>query len=134
MSGSWIASRPRLEHLLIDADIHPDAIELLELAGFRINEARKQPDIDIRFDTSVVRWARRNRHIVLCHDQHRDRATNQYLYPEIYTRGGRVLRVGGTNSQDPLLVLAKVVIHGDVWRRFFKDHKNGSPSYTLRSA
>ena len=125
MSGSWTDNRPRLERLLIDADVHPDAIELLEIAGFRITEARKQPEIDIRADTSLVRWARRNRHIVVCHDQHRDRATNQYLYPEIYQRGGRVLRVGGDNSQDPLIVLAKVVIHGDTWRRFFNEHKSG---------
>jgi hypothetical protein len=79
-------------------------------------------DVDIRNDTAIVRWARRHRHILLCHDKHKDRKTNQYLYPEIYHRGGKVIRIGGDSSQDPVTALGKLLVHREEWHAFFAQH------------
>ena len=112
---------PKLERLLLDGDINAELEPLLMVVGFRTTWAR-QVNVNIRNDTSIVRWARRHRHIVLCHDKHKDRKTNQYLYPEIYHRGGKVIRIGGDSSQHPLTALGKLLAHREEWRAFFAQH------------
>jgi hypothetical protein len=112
---------PKLERLLLDGDINAELEPLLRAVGFR-TESAYRIDANIRSDTALIRWARRNRYIFVCHDRLRDRKTNQYVYPEIYHHGGKVIRIGGDPSQDPLTALGKVLLHREKWREFFAEH------------
>jgi hypothetical protein len=112
---------PKLERLLLDGDINAELEPLLRAVGFR-TESAYRIDANIRSDTALIRWARRNRYIFVCHDRLRDRKTNQYVYPEIYHYGGKVIRIGGDSSQGPLTALGKIVLHREKWREFFAEH------------
>jgi hypothetical protein len=120
MSDSLIERR-KLEKFLLDGDVKIELQALLGAVGFTTEVAKNVP-VNIRNDSALVRYARENGYILVCHDKHRDRKTNQHLYPEIYHRGGQVLRISGNGSQDPLLSLGKVLIHRELWRRFFAEH------------
>jgi hypothetical protein len=107
--------------LLLDADINPELERVLQAVGFA-TESALRIGIDVRDDTALLRWARKNRYILVCHDRHRDRRTNQQFYPEIYHRGGRVIQISGDSGQDLLTALGKVLVHREKWRDFFKDN------------
>lgn len=117
MPTSDISTKPRrLESLLLDDDVNVRLEPLLRAVGFRTQSARR---IQVRSDVALVRWARQHRHILVCHDKYKDRKTNQYLYPEIYHRGGQVLRISGRPGQDVLTSLGKILIHREAWRDKF---------------
>ncbi len=88
-------------------------------------ESALRVDVNVRDDRAVLRWARRRRRILVCHDKHRDRATNQYLFPELYYRGGKVIRIHGSPEQDPLQALGKILLHRSKWLEFFKTYGRG---------
>ena len=82
-------------------------------------------DLLIQDDVEVLRYARRRRRILVCHDKHADRATQWRLFPELYHNGGRILRIGGDSSQSLILALGKVLIHYEAWSAWFESNPNG---------
>ena len=112
---------PRLERLLLDADLDVDIQPYLEAVGFQTHFAL-HIEADERDDVALLRWARENDHILVCHDKHKDRSTRLELYPELYTNGGRILRITGDSSQDVLTALGKILINREKWRTWFKDN------------
>ena len=86
--------RPQLERFLLDEDTTPDLENILRLLGFRTEHARRVEE-DLTDDVEVLRWARKHRRILVCHDQHDDHATKLAWNPEIGTRGGRVIEIRG---------------------------------------
>ena len=115
---------PRLEKLLLDGDIDPELGDYLKAVGFDVQLAPRDNPI-IQDDVEVLRFARRRRRILVCHDKHADRATQFRLFPELYHHGGRILRIGGDSSQSLLTALGKVLIHYEDWSAWFKDHPSG---------
>jgi len=79
-------------------------------------------DVDTRNDTAINRWARAHDYILVCHDKHKRRETRMDLYPDIYENGGKILRVGGEPSQDPLVVVGRVLVHLEEWRSSFEEN------------
>ena len=73
---------PRLERLLLDTDLDVDIQPYLEAVGFQTHFAL-HVDADERDDVALVRWARENCYILVCHDKHKDRTTRLELYPEL---------------------------------------------------
>jgi hypothetical protein len=76
-----------------------------------------------------VRWAKRNRYILVCHDGYKERFTRQDLYPELHNRGGQVIRVTTPKGrkQDPLTVVGKIIASrlepSGGWRTFFDEYQ-----------
>jgi hypothetical protein len=112
---------PRLERLLLDCDISHELEPLLQAVGFRPKFAQKM-GLDGREDTDVLRWARRHRYILVCHDRHRDRRTQLSLFIEIRKNGGKIIEISGHTGQDPLTALGKLIVHRERWRQFFNDN------------
>lgn len=73
----------------------------------------------------MLRLARKQRRIMVCHDQHKDKSTRRELFTEVYNNGGKVIRISGDSSQDSLLSLAKILMHRAEWRAFFAAEKDG---------
>lgn len=122
MRTSSIQRLPKLERLLLDADVNPELIPLLRAIGFHA-EFASSLRVNIRNDTSLLRWARRNRYFLVCHDKFKDKQTRVELYPEIYHRGGRIIQIGGGPSQDPYKSLAKLLMHRQEWLEWFKENE-----------
>ena len=112
---------PRLERLLLDTDLDVDIQPYLEAVGFQTHFAL-HVDADERDDVALVRWARENCHILVCHDKHKDRTTRLELYPELKAKGGHILRITGDSSQDVLTALGKILVNREKWRAWFKDN------------
>ena len=112
--------RAKLPRLLLDGDVPAPTQRLIQAVGFSVVIARHIPSIDIQSDVSVVRYARKHRLVVICFDKHRDRKTNQDLYPELHRRGGKIVKIGGNPSQHPLTALGKLLFHRDAWMEWFK--------------
>ena len=116
---------PRLQRLLLDGDIDPELADYLRAVGFEVLLApRDNPGI-IEDDVEVLRYARRRRRILECHDKFGDRATQLRLFPEMYHNGGRVLRIGGDSSQSLVGALGKVLVHHEQWIRWFEENPHG---------
>ena len=115
---------PRLERLLLDGDIDPELGDYLRAVGFNVRFAPRDNPI-IEDDVKVLRLARRQNRILVCHDKHSDRSTRLRLYPEIYNRRGNILHIGGDSSQPLVTALGKVVVHYEHWSAWFKAHPNG---------
>ena len=116
---------PRLERLLLDGDVDPELSDYLRAVGFQVEMApRDNPDV-IQNDVALLRFARAQRRILVCHDQHRDRATQLRLFPEIYNRGGNIITIGGDSSQPLLLALGKILVHHREWANWFLEHPQG---------
>ncbi len=110
---------PKLERLLLDTDINVELEPLLKAVGFR-TEFALRVGVDIRKDTAILRWARRHRYILVCRDKYGDRQTQVQLFPELYRNGGKVIRIGGSPSQDVYTSLGKILLHRQEWIEWFK--------------
>lgn len=64
--------------------------------------------------------ARKLRRIMVCHDKFMDKATRLELFQEVYKSGGKIIKISGDSSQDPLTALGKVLAQRERWREFFK--------------
>ena len=114
-------SLPPLEHLLLDTDIDVGIRPYLEAIGFRVKFAL-DVGVNVRSDTAILRWARENDHFLVCHDKHKDKSTRLELYPELYERGGRIIRVAGDSSQDELTAVGKILVHREKWAAWFAEN------------
>lgn len=112
---------PRLERLLLDADLDVEIQPYLDAVGFKTQFAL-DVEASERDDVALLRWARENGHILVCHDKHKDRSTRLELYPELKTNGGHILRITGDSSQDVLTALGKVLVNREKWRAWFEDN------------
>lgn len=112
---------PRLERLLLDTDVNVELEPLLQAVGFR-TEFALRVGVDIRKDTAILRWARRHRYILVCHDKYRDKETQLELFPELYHNGGRIIRIGGKPGQDIYASLGKILLHRQEWIEWFKEN------------
>jgi hypothetical protein len=98
-------------------------VDLLNRVGFR---AQSILALDIENnDVEALKWARRNRCILVCHDQHKDTQTRYAFHEEMYRRGGKVIRIGGEPGQDPLFALGKILAQRPAWQRHFEEHPSG---------
>ncbi len=110
---------PRLERLLLDADLDVEIQPYLEAVGFQTQFALTI-SADHRSDVDLLRWARTNDHILVCHDQHKDRSTRIELFPELKVNGGRILRITGDSSQDVLTAVGKILVNREKWSSWFE--------------
>ena len=115
---------PKLERLLLDGDVDPELADYLKAVGFDVLLAPRNNPL-IRDDVQVLRYARRRRRIVVCHDRHRDLESELELFPEIYHNGGRILRITGDSSQSLVLALGKITLHFEEWSEWFKANPQG---------
>ena len=115
------SSLPRLERLLLDGDVNAYLERYLTAIGFDVVFAT-QVDVDIHDDTAILKWARRRRRIMVCHDKFRDGQTRIKLFQEVYTNGGRIIRIGGKPDQPPLTSLGKILVHRRDWLDFFSEN------------
>ncbi len=113
---------PKLEQLLLDADLDVSIQPYLEAVGFQTQFAL-QIDADERKDVALLRWARENQYILVCHDKHKDKTTRLELYPELKANGGKILRITGDSSQDVLTALGKILVSREKWRAWFEDNE-----------
>lgn len=111
--------------MLLDGDIDPELADYLQAVGFDVQFAPRDNPTIIEDDVAVLRFARRRRRILVCHDQHGDRATQLRLFPELYHNGGRVLRIGGDSSQPLVGALGKVLAHHAEWSQWFMTNPHG---------
>ena len=106
---------------MLDTDVSAEAGPYLTAIGFRVKFAL-HTGANVRSDTALLRWARRNRHIFVCHDKHKDGTTRQELFPEIARNGGKALRIGGRPGQDPIVSAGKLLANRDKWLAFFAEN------------
>lgn len=121
MKNSSTQGLPKLERLLLDADVNVELEPLLRAIGFRPKFAL-QVGVNIRSDVDILRWARRHGSILVCHDKFRDNQTRVELYPELYHRGGKIIQIGGGPDQDPYTSLGKILLSREEWAEWFKNH------------
>ena len=107
--------------MLLDADLDVEIQPYLEAVGFQTQFALSI-SADHRSDVDLLRWARNNDHILVCHDKHRDRTTRLELYPELKANGGRILRITGDSSQPVLTAVGKILVNREKWRAWFEDN------------
>ena len=125
---------------MLDGDIDPELANYLRAVGFDVQLAPRDNPQVIENDVAVLRYARRRRRIVVCHDRHKDLESEMQLFPEIYNNGGRILRIGGDSSQPLVLALGKVLVHYDKWSEWFRSNPQGgrvtvhSNKYTTTTA
>ena len=120
-SDSLTLPSQNLEPLLLDGDIDPELAGYLQAVGFEVCFAPRGSNL-IRDDVKVLRLARKQGRILVCHDQHRDKETKLRLYPELYSRGGKILQIGGDSSQKVLTALGKILLWRENWEPWFKDN------------
>lgn len=112
---------PKLERLLLDADLDVEIRPYLDAVGFQTRFAL-EIDADERSDVALLRWARENNYILVCHDKFRDRTTRLELYPELNSNGGRILRITGDSSQDVITAAGKIIVNREKWLNWFEDN------------
>ena len=115
---------PRLERLLLDGDIDPELADYLRAVGFDVHFAPRNDPI-IEDDVQVLRYARRRRRILVCHDKHQGLDSELRLFPEMYNNAGRILRIGGDSSQPLLGALGKILVHYGQWAEWFRSNPHG---------
>lgn len=111
----------KLERLLLDGDIDPELAIYLRAVGFKVRFAPRGSSL-IRDDVKVLRLARKQGRILVCHDQHSDKETRLRLYPELHTHGGKILQIGGDSSQWVLTALGKVLVWREQWEPWFRQN------------
>ena len=109
----------------MDGDIDPELAYYLRAVGFDVQLAPRDNPQVIENDVEVLRYARKRRRIVVCHDRYKDRESELKLFPEIYNNRGRILRIGGNSSQPLILALGKVIVHYDDWSKWFSSNPQG---------
>ena len=107
--------------MLLDADLDVEMQPYLEAVGFQTRFAL-HVSADHRSDVALLRWARSNGHILVCHDKFKDRTTRLELYPELKANGGRILRVTGNSSQHVLTAVGKILVNRENWRPWFQEN------------
>lgn len=114
-------SLPKLERLLIDADVKPTLLAYLKAVGFNMAWVR-EAKVNIHSDRALVAFARHYHRILVCHDRHKDmkKETRIQICLEIYEKGGQVLQVAGSPGQPALTTLGKILIHREKWLDFFR--------------
>ena len=106
----------------------------MQVLGFDIEFAPRVTDVTN--DTRLLRWARKRKYILVRHDRTADKSTRLELFPEIYRNGGRIIQVSGDSSQDPLIVVGKLLANMDKWCEWFAENDGivrvgrGDPRYT----
>ena len=110
-----------LDKLLLDGDTDPELALYLRAVGYDVAFAPRGGST-IRDDVRVLRLARKQGRILVCHDAHRDRETQLRLFPELYHRGGKILQIKGDSSQDLLTALGKVITWQLEWSHWFSEH------------
>lgn len=108
----------KLERLLLDTDVNANLIRYLRVVGFNVLFARKVK-VNVRDDAAIVRWARRHKRILVCHDKYQNREHKIRVFNEIYKHGGHVIQVAGGSDQDILTSLGKILVNREEWTRFF---------------
>ena len=116
---------PKLERLLLDADVNALLVPFLEAVGFDVLFAPKVQDVDIHDDAAIVKWARHHRRYLVCHDKFRDKQTRLKLYFEVFENGGPIIQINGGPQQHPLVSLGKMLVHRQKWLNFFEQHEDG---------
>lgn len=112
---------PKLERLLLDTDVNVELEPLLKAVGFR-TEFALRVGVNIRKDVDILRWARRYRYILVCHDKYRDKETQLDIYPELFHNGGKIIRLGGKPGEDIYTSLAKILINRKEWVEWFNEN------------
>lgn len=112
---------PRLERLVLDADVNARVLRYLSAIGFDVVLA-SGTGINVRDDTGIVRWARRNRRILVAHDRWKDRKTKFKVFNEIHRNGGKAIQVRGGPQQHELSTVGKIIANRQKWLLFFKDN------------
>ena len=120
-SNSSVPQLPKLERLLLDGDIDPELAGYLRAVGFEVRFAPRGSML-IRDDVEVLRLARKQGRILVCHDQHSDKETRLRLYPELRSHGGRILQIGGDSSQMALTALGKILAWRENWGPWFREN------------
>ncbi len=100
---------PKLERLLIDADVRPTVMPYLKAVGFDAVSVLRVK-VNHRDDVAIVKYARHYNRIVVCHDRHKDQVRYQ-MYQEIFKRGGRIIEIGGHNGKPELTSVGKILVH-----------------------
>ena len=118
MNNSSVPQSLPLDKLLLDGDTDPELAVYLRAVGYDVAFVPRGGST-IRDDVEVLRMARRQGRILVCHDAHRDTATQLRLYPELYHRGGKILQIRGDSSQDLLTALGKVITWRLEWSNWF---------------
>lgn len=112
---------PRLERLLLDADVNVGLEPLLRAVGFRTEFAFRV--VNVRSDRDILQWARRHRYIYVCHDKFGDKQTRLEIYPEIFYHGGKVIQITGGPQQNLYVSLGKLLIHREKWVEWFQSNE-----------
>ena len=73
---------------MLDGDIDPELADYLRAVGFDVALVPRDNPQVIENDVEVLRYARRRRRIVVCHDRHRDRESELQLSLKFITMGG----------------------------------------------
>jgi len=113
---------PRLTPpLLLDTDLNVEIQPYLDAIGFSTQFAL-HVDANERDDVDLLRWARERGYIYVCHDRFKDRDTKVKIYPELHQNGGKVLRIAGDSSQDPLVAVGKILVDREKWQQWFENN------------
>ena len=110
--------------MLLDGDVDPELAEYLRAVGFNVRLAPRDNRI-IEDDVEVLRYARRQNRILVCHDKHSDRSTQLRLYPELYHRGGQILQIVGDSGQPTIPALGKILVNYELWSEWFRVNSGG---------
>lgn len=132
MNEPTLKSLPKLERLLIDADIKPTLLPYLRAVGFNIRRVRNAK-VDISKDDEIVRYSRHYKRILVCHDRHKDAASKVKVYLEIYNHGGQVIEITGSTAQSEFVSLGKLLLYHDKWVEFFKNNDGVARIYENQS-
>ena len=116
---------PKLDRLLLDADINPLVVPYLEAVGFDVLFAPRESGIDIHDDKAIVKWARQHRRFLVCHDKFKDKQTRLGLYFEVYENGGQIIQIHGGPQQHPTVSLGKILVNREKWLEFFSEFEDG---------
>ncbi len=116
---------PRLERLILDADVNALLVPYLKAVGFDVVFAPEITEVNIHDDTDIVKWARRHRRYLVCHDKFKDKQTRLKLYFEVFENGGQVIQINGGPQQDPTTSLGKILVNRENWLGFFHEYEDG---------
>lgn len=119
-----LQSLPRLDRIVLDADVNILVKAYLEAVGFDVVLSIEE-GINVRNDVAVLQWARDRDRVLVCHDKHRDGHTRMRLFEEIHANGGKILRIGGRPDQSPITSTGMIMVHRQQWLSFFAEHQSG---------